>query len=232
MKTPLFILAWFFTIIASAQNTISFEAATRYINSINGVLGGKELYLRAVAYSYAPNSPVTASDMGQFIIARSGQCAYMNFKEQETYLNSNHSVQIDTMEKSIMVSKPSKLPYSDINISDFSGCQTIVFRQVKGSSYMLIFKLKPGNEYKQVQVVFDTMTMLLQKITMEYDPGSTFYEMNIQKVEIVYHQVLTKVPQQIETCLADDIIRISRKNEVQVKSPKYQQYTIINLLEL
>lgn len=218
--------------LAYAQSNISFETANKYINGINHILGGKELYLRAVAYSYAPSSPVTASDVGEFVIARSGQCAYMKFKEQETYLNSSHSVQIDTMEKSIMVSKRGKLPYSDINISDFASCQSIVLRQVKGNSHMIIFKLKPGNEYRQVQVVFDTASMQLQKITMEYAPSSAFYQMNLQKVEIVYHQVLTKVPEHIQTCLADNIIRISRKNEVQVKSPTYQQYTIINLLEL
>jgi len=218
---------------AYGQQEISFEKAKLYIDGINGFLGNKQLYIRAEAYSYSVSDPVNPSDMVEFSIARKNSCTFVKLKEQESYINGDYSVQIDTMEKSIMVSDARNLPYSKIDINDLNFCESISMQQVKGSSYLMVFKLKPGNQYAQVEIMFDTTTQVLQKVMMEFQVTSnSIKEKDTRKIEIFYRQVQTSIPGHMNTCLAGDIIKVGRKREVEIKSKQYINYTIINLLEL
>jgi hypothetical protein len=215
----------------TSQTEISLAHAKTYIDNINTLLAGDELYIRADVSSFSGSDPVNPNDIGEFTVARKSGCTYTRFKEQESYIHGSYAVNLDTVEQSIVVSDAVVTPYSKIDIRDLGACKSISMIQLKGSNYMLVFAMKPGKTYEQVQILFDTTTNRLQKINMTFE-DRVATETDTKKIEILYREVSHSVPAHIHTCMAADIVRVSRHKQVEIKEKKYRHYTIINLLDI
>jgi hypothetical protein len=231
MKTLILALCLACVLRVDSQTEISLARAKTYIDNINKVLAGDELYIRADVSSYSGTDPVNPTDIGEFTVARKSGCTYTKFKEQESYIHGAYAVNVDTLEKSIVVSDAAVTPYSKIDIRDLGACKSISMIQLKGSNYLLVFSMKPGKTYEEVQILFDTATHRLQKINMTFE-GSVAKETDTKRIEILYREILKVLPYQINTCMARDIVRVSRNREIEIKEKKYRHYTIINLLDI
>lgn len=233
MKNLIFTLVCLAVIECSANDSLKFIRAFKYTDKINQVLDGDDLYIRASAYSYGNSDPVNPSDIGEFVIARKKSRTYIDFKGQISYVNKQYSVQIDTADQSLLVSKSTQIPYSKIDIVEFNQCKEVKFIEVKGSELMLVFAFKPGNKYKQVEILFDTLDYKLKRINIEFSTeGIKDQITECKRIEIIYSIIQNNLPASIDNLLKEDIIGLNRKSKIEILSQKYVNYTIINLLEL
>jgi hypothetical protein len=231
MKNTFLAIFLAFILQANSQTEISLARAKAYIDNINKVLAEGELYIHADISSFSGSDPVNPNDIGEFTVARKSGCTYTRFKEQESYIHGSYAVNMDTVEKSIVVSEAMVTPYAKIDIRDLGACKSISMIQLKGDNYMLIFTIKPGKTYEQVEILFDTATHRLQKINMTFE-DRVARETDTKRIEILYQEISHSIPSYINTCMATDIVRVKHNKEIEIKEKKYRHYTIINLLNI
>lgn len=202
-----------------------------YLNEIYNKSNESKQYIRALAYTYSANDLVVPNDKGEFIIARKGQCSFQQFKSIYTYSDSKKSVQIDTLEKTIVVSQMlQNIGQLDANI--LKDVIEIEYLNTSNASKMMVLKFNSSSNYNKVELVFDTISFKLQKLNIWFGISMLSDESEIRKLEVKYLEISDKIPSELNVCMADEILVVDKTSEVRLKDKKYAQYEIINLLKI
>jgi hypothetical protein len=200
-----------------------------YLDKIYNKSNETKQYIKALAYTYSANDLVVPNDKGEFVIARKGQCSFQQFKSIYTFSDSKKSIQVDTLEKTIVVSKWTQ-SIGQLDASILKDVIDIEYLNTSNAGKMMVLKFNSSSNYNKVELVFDTSSFKLLKLNIWFGVSALKDEGEIRKLEVKYLEISDKIPSDIDVCMADEIIVIDKSKGILIKEKKYSNYEIINLL--
>lgn len=231
MKKTILILGYvcLFSLKSYSLDSTKVRLAKHYLDKIYEESNQSRQYIKALAYTYSENDLAVPNDKGEFIIARKGSCGFQQFKSILMYSDAVKSVQIDTLEKTVVVSGSAK-PIGYLNSDVLNDVSKIEIKDLSSSVKMLVMEFNSGSPYDKVELVFDTASFHLQKMNLWFRMNTVEDDAEIRKMEIKYLEISDKIPDGISVCSLNDIIDIDRTKGIVLKSKAYSGYELIDLL--
>lgn len=215
-----------------ASDTISMVQAKYYLSKLNEVLTQKKLYIRALASSFSSDNLVDPTDIGEFTIVRKGNCMFQQLKGLVSYSDNEMSVQIDTTERTLVLSKYEQISFANLNYGEWKSSYDFELTTLSADEKLLTINFNPGGMIQKLELSFDTTNFKMSHMNIWYsNDWINNSDWNIRKVEVKYLDMNSNIPGSIDVCRFSDIIQVEKNNGIVVKQENYKNFTLINLLK-
>lgn len=230
-KQILFLLALHLLIGKSyAQDSAKYNQARYYLNKIYDLNSSRKQFIKAEAKSFSESDMTKPSDVGEFVIARKNGCCYQQFKEMFVYMNLDLAIQIDTMDKTLVVTKNNFQLVGQLGPEVLRQVTKIEIVQDKDAKVTMKLDFHYASAYQRVEMSFDSSNFHLQKMFITFRVTPSIEEDEIRRLEINYLEISDDIPKELDVCGLESLCTVSKSNTVRIKDARYKNYELINLL--
>lgn len=212
-----------------ANDTAQFSLAKKYLNGVYNVMSTKQQYIKANAYTYSEKDMLHPFEKSEFIMARKGKCSYQSYNNLTSFSDDVKSLQIDTVDKTIVISQPIQAPMMNLRPDVLNQVSNIIFTDNGKGTKTMGLTFNPNCAYQKIEMTFDTSTFKLTKLNLWFVGHNDENNPELRKMEIEYLVIDDKVPNNIEVCSIDEILEFDKEKNIKIKKLTLKDYEIINL---
>lgn len=224
-----FILFFAAILNVCANDTAQFSLAKKYLNGVYNVISAKQQYIKAIAFTYSDKDLQNPFEKAEFIMARKGKCSFQSYNNLTSYSDDVKSLQIDTIDKTIVISQPILAPMMNLKPDVLNQVTKIIFTDASKGTKSMELTFRPNCAYQRIEMVFDTSTFKLAKLNLWFIGQNEENAPELRKMEINYLVIEDKVPNNIEVCSIDEILEFDKEKNIKIKKLTLKDYEIINL---
>lgn len=213
---------------AVANDSAQFVTARKYINGIYNVISAKQQYIKASATVFPANDLLHPFQKSDFIMARKGNCIFQTYNNLTSISDELRSLQIDTLEKTIVIAEPIKTPLLSLSPNVLNQVAKINILDIGKGLKSMELTFNPNSQYQKIEMLFDTTSFKLTKLNLWFVGQNDESQPENRKMEVNYLVIDDKVPNNIDVCSVDAILVIDKEKNIKIKNPAYKDYEIIN----